>query len=199
VIAAASTKPFGFQPFYPGPGVGGHCIPKDPHYFAFSARQVGVSLKLVELSAQINDGMADYILNRLEQLLARQGRKLKGSKATILGLAFKADVSDWRRSPSIALAERLEDLGAEVSAYDPLISSVDTKRGKLLSAQTLNESLRGCEILILATPHSPFRKIKLSDVAKHMRAGDVVVDTRGFWSRSECEKVGLNYLGVGRP
>jgi UDP-N-acetyl-D-glucosamine dehydrogenase len=199
VIVAASTKPFGFQPFYPGPGVGGHCIPKDPHYLAFSARQVGVTLRLVELSAQINDGMVNHILERIEQLLVGQSKTLKGSKATILGLAFKADVSDWRRSPSITLAERLGDAGAQVSAYDPLIKRVDTETGKLVSARTLNESLRGSEILILATPHSAFRKIKLSGVAKQMRTGGVIVDTRGFWTRSECEKVGLNYLGIGRP
>jgi UDP-N-acetyl-D-glucosamine dehydrogenase len=199
VIGAASTKPFGFQPFYPGPGVGGHCIPKDPHYLSFSARQVGISLRLVELSAQINDGMVNLILSRLEQLLAGQGRTLKGSKATILGLAFKADVSDWRRSPSITLAERLEDSGAQVSAYDPLVSSVDIKRGKLISDRTLNESLRGSEILILATPHSAFRNVKLKDVAKQMRTGGVIVDTRGFWTRLECDEVALNYLGIGRP
>jgi len=199
VIAAAATKPFGFQPFYPGPGVGGHCIPKDPHYLAFSARQVGVTLRLVELSAQINDGMVTHILNRLERMLADQGRALKDTKATILGLAFKADVSDWRRSASITLAERLEDSGAQVSAYDPLISTVDTERGKLISARTLNESLRDSDILILATPHSAFRKIKLSDVAKQMRMRGIIVDTRGFWTRPECEKAGLNYLGIGRP
>lgn len=199
VIAAASTKPFGFQPFYPGPGVGGHCIPKDPHYLAFRAQQVGVPLHLVELSAQINDSMAGLIVARLDQFLRSHGRTLAGSTAALLGLAFKANISDWRRSPSITLAEKLADSGAEVHAYDPFIRRVTVKGGILSSTRAWTEAIRGADILVLATAHSAFRKIKLSVVAKQMRAGAVVVDTRGFWTHWECKKVGLEYLGLGRP
>jgi len=198
VIAAAATKPFGFQAFYPGPGVGGHCIPKDPQYLAYKARQVGLRLRLVELSAEINDRMVDHITGRLEENLARQGRSISGSKAVVLGLAFKADVSDSRRSPSIALIERLADRGIHVEAYDPLVRSVRTKRGELFSAESLERCAEGADILVLATPHALFRHIDLKKLSARMRPNPVMVDTRGFWSRAECESAGFDYLGLGR-
>ena len=199
VIAAAATKPFGFQAFYPGPGVGGHCIPKDPQYLAYKARQVGVSLRLVELSAEINDGMVDHTMGRLEESLAKQGRSIGGSKAVVLGLAFKADVSDSRRSPSIALIERLADRRIHVEAYDPLVRSVRTKRGEFRSAERLEKCVEGADILVLATPHALFRHIDLKKLSARMRPHPIMVDTRGFWSRAECESAGFDYLGLGRP
>jgi len=199
VIAAASTKPFGFQPFYPGPGVGGHCIPKDPYYLAYKARQVGESLRLVESSTEINDGMVNHIIVRLETKLASLGRSTRGSKAVLLGLAFKADASDSRKSPSITFAERLTDLGMEVTAYDPLVRSVPTNKGTLSSAEDLEKSAKNSEILILVTPHTVFKAIDLKKLAANMRPGAVVVDTRGFWSPAECESAGFSYLGLGRP
>jgi nucleotide sugar dehydrogenase len=199
VISAAATKPFGFQAFYPGPGVGGHCIPKDPQYLAYKARQVGVRLRLVELSAEINDGMVDHTIGRLEENLAKQGRSISGSKAVVLGLAFKADVSDSRRSPSIALIERLADRGTHVEAYDPLVRSVRTKRGEFRSAESLEKCVEGADILVLATPHAVFRDIDLKKLCTRMHPNPLMVDTRGFWSRAECESAGFDYLGLGRP
>lgn len=199
VVAAASTKPFGFQPFYPGPGVGGHCIPKDPHYLAFRARQVGETLRFVKLSAEINDGMIDHIITRLEARLRNLGRSLRGSRAVLLGLAYKADASDWRRSPSITLYERLADLGVEIAAYDPLVQSVPTSRGTLKAARDLDESTKNAEILILVTPHTVFREIDLRKLATNMHPGAIIMDTRGFWSPTECQLTGFNYLGLGRP
>jgi nucleotide sugar dehydrogenase len=200
VIAAASTKPFGFQPFYPGPGVGGHCIPKDPHYLAFRAQQLGVTLKLVELSAQINDSMPQHIISRLDRFLADRRRSVRGSKAALLGLAFKPDVSDWRRSASIALAQKLSDLGADVRAYDPFIRAVTLDNGQALhSTTTLSQAIKDANILVLATSHSAFRKIRLGRIARQMQPKAVVVDTRGFWTAGECQKAGLDYVGIGRP
>jgi nucleotide sugar dehydrogenase len=199
VVSAAATKPFGFQAFYPGPGVGGHCIPKDPQYLAYKARQVGVSLRLVELSAEINDGMVDHIMARLEETLARQRRPTSGSKAVVLGLAFKADVSDSRRSPSVLLIERLADRGTHVEAYDPLVRSVRTKRGEFHSAENLEKCVEGSDILVLATPHAVFRDIDLKKLSVRMCPHPIMVDTRGFWSRAECESAGFDYLGLGRP
>jgi UDP-N-acetyl-D-glucosamine dehydrogenase len=199
VISAASSKPFGFQPFYPGPGVGGHCIPKDPHYLRYRAEQVGVCLRLVELSAQINDGMVDNLIARLEQFLENRGKTLRGSIAAILGLAFKADVSDWRRSPSIALAEKLNGLGVEIRVFDPFIRTVTSKMGQLTSTNDLEQAVCNADMLFLATPHSFFRKIKPRSLAKIMDSDAVIVDTRGFWARAEWERAGLNYVGLGRP
>jgi nucleotide sugar dehydrogenase len=199
VISAAATKPFGFQAFHPGPGVGGHCIPKDPQYLAYKAHQLGMRLRLVELSNEINDEMVGHIMGRLEQSLTRLGRSFSGSKAVVLGLAFKADVSDSRRSPSIALIEWLAERGIHVEAYDPLVRSFRTRGGELHSAESLEKCVEGADILVLATPHSVFSNIDLKKLSARMHAKPVMVDTRGFWSRAECESAGFDYLGLGRP
>jgi nucleotide sugar dehydrogenase len=199
VVAAASTKPFGFQPFYPGPGVGGHCIPKDAQYLAYKAHQIGGSVRLVELSALINNGMIEQIMNRLKTSLTSRGKTLRGSKAVILGLAFKGNVSDSRNSSSITFAEQLANLGAEVSVYDPLVKSVKTEKGELVSAKNLEKSVKGAEVLVLVTPHEQFRDISLEKLATRMRSGATIVDTRGYWCPEECESAGFTYLGLGRP
>jgi nucleotide sugar dehydrogenase len=199
VIAAASTKPFGFQAFYPGPGVGGHCIPKDPHYLSYRARQVGLSLNLVETSQSINQSMVDHILSRLENRLGYKGRTLLGAKATILGLAFKPDVSDTRNSPSIGLAEELERRGAEISVYDPYVASVLIGTRVLVSADGLDSAVRGADLLFLMTPHSVFRTIDLVRLCALANRHSVIVDTRGFWTPGQCRSAGFDYLGLGRP
>ena len=199
VIAAASTKPFGFQAFYPGPGVGGHCIPKDPQYLLHSARQVGATLSLVEASKKINDNMVEHILQRIESKWTAEGRVLRGSSVVILGLAFKANVSDTRNSPSIVAAERLKELGLAVSAYDPFVKSVSTKSGALLSATSLESAAKGADVVVLMTPHTLFKDINLNDLKLLVRSPATVVDTRGFWSPDECKSAGFDYIGLGRP
>jgi nucleotide sugar dehydrogenase len=199
VIAAAATKPFGFEPFYPGPGVGGHCIPKDPHYLSYKARQVGVRLEMVELSTSINDRMSAHILEMLTENYISRERKLQQLKAVLLGLAFKADVSDARRSPSIALAEQLTDQGVEVVAYDPFVKNVETRSGVLSSSETLDIAVKDADILVLVTPHTAFKDIDLNRLTKLMRHDATVCDTRGFWSRAKCESAGFKYLCLGRP
>jgi len=198
VIAAAATKPFGFQAFYPGPGVGGHCIPKDPHYLLYSAHQVGETLSLVEASKKINDRMVKHVLGRIKSKWRAEGRDLRRSKAVILGLAFKANVSDTRNSPSIVAAEQLVELGLEISAYDPFVKSVSTKDG-LLSATSLESAAKDADVAVLMTPHTLFREINLSDLRIHMRSPAAIVDTRGFWSPEECKSAGFDYIGLGRP
>jgi len=199
VIAAASTKPFGFQAFYPGPGVGGHCIPKDPHYLSYKARQVGQSLKLIQLSAEINDMMINHILVRLTTRLKARGEELRGSKVAILGLAFKQDVGDTRNSPSIRMSERLMELGAEISAYDPFAREIRTEKWGLVSAQTLESAAGNAHVIVLLTPHTAFRKIDLMKLSQTVHHGATIVDTRGFWSPSECVSAGFDYVGLGRP
>jgi UDP-N-acetyl-D-glucosamine dehydrogenase len=199
VIAAASTKPFGFQAFYPGPGVGGHCIPKDPRYLLYRAHQVGESLNVVEASNGVNDRMIRHILERLENRLKASGKDIRGSKAVILGLAFKADVSDTRNSPSIVVAERLLELGATVSAYDPFANSVSTKNGPLRSASTLELAASNASIIVLMTPHTVFKEITLQRLNAQVHSPATIVDTRGYWSPQECRSAGFDYIGLGRP
>jgi len=199
VIAAASTKPFGFQAFYPGPGVGGHCIPKDPHYLSFRAHQVGQRLKLVEASQEVIKGMTHHIIRRLSDRLSGRAKVIRGSNVVLLGLAFKEEVSDTRNSPSIALAERLEELGATVRAYDPFVESISTRRGTLRSTKSLELAVKDADILVLVTAHALYRAIDLKELASKTRAGATIVDLRGFWSPQECKSAGFDYLGLGRP
>jgi UDP-N-acetyl-D-glucosamine dehydrogenase len=199
VVKAASTKPFGFQAFYPGPGVGGHCIPKDPRYLLFRARQANVQLRMVRLSIEINDGMVDYIIQRLDDCLKSQSRLLNGSKVVILGLAFKADVSDSRQSPSIRLAEKMVSRGAKVLAYDPYVRCLTTRVGELRSGESLKDCVSKADILVLTTPHSVFKNIDLRGLAPLMNRDPVIFDARGFWSERACKSAGFRYLGLGRP
>jgi nucleotide sugar dehydrogenase len=199
VIAAASTKPFGFEPFYPGPGVGGHCIPKDPRYLSYKARRMGMQLRLVDLSKDINDGMVNHIADRLESFLQTERRTIRGSRIAVLGLAFKADVSDTRNSPSVTLANHLTRLGARISAYDPLVPSASTIAGPLVSTGDLDTAVKKAEVLILATAHTHFKEIDLRKLHSLMSNDPVIFDARGFWSPDECKAAGFRYLGLGRP
>jgi UDP-N-acetyl-D-glucosamine dehydrogenase len=199
VITAAATKPFGFEPFYPGPGVGGHCIPKDPHYLSYKARQVGIRLEMVELSTSINEKMTTHIIQELMEKFRLRGAKLQGIKAVLLGLAFKPDVSDTRRSPSIQLAEQLSEQGAKVTAYDPYAKNIETRNGILSSSHDVEEAARDADILVLVTPHAAFRNLDLNRLRKIMHSHALIFDTRGFWSRSQCEGAGFEYLCLGRP
>ena len=199
VIAAASTKPFGFQAFYPGPGVGGHCIPKDPRYLSYKARQVGMRLRLVDISQEINNGMVNHIIERLESFLETRGANIRGSRVSILGLAFKPNVSDTRNSPAVMLAARFLELGAQISVFDPLVRKVSIVSGQLASKGDFESAVKNAKILILATAHTHFREIDLRDLHSLMGKDPLIFDTRGFWTPSECRAAGFHYLGLGRP
>lgn len=128
VIEAAKTKPFGFMPFYPGPGLGGHCIPIDPFYLTWKAREYGVSTRFIELAGEINTAMPDFVVQRVMEALNDVGKPVKGSRMLLLGLAYKANVDDYRESPSFHLMEKLEERGATVSYNDPLIAEIGMTR-----------------------------------------------------------------------
>jgi UDP-N-acetyl-D-mannosaminuronate dehydrogenase len=154
---------------------------------------------LIELSAEINDMMIDHILERLATRLRARGEDLRRSKVAILGLAFKQDVDDTRNSPSIRMSERLRKLGVQLSAYDPFVREVKTEKWRLMSAETLESAVEGAQVLVLLTPHTAFRQIDLKKLARFVRPGATIVDTRGFWSPSECISAGFDYVGLGRP
>ena len=124
---------------------------------------------------------------------------MRSLRVAILGLAFKRDVSDTRNSPSIKLAERLMELGAEVTAYDPLVRSISAGTRSLISGRDLNEVVEGVDVLVLATPHTSFREIDLTRLKSYANSNSVILDTRGFWSPGECKMAGFDYLGLGRP
>jgi UDP-N-acetyl-D-glucosamine dehydrogenase len=176
VIAAASTKPFGFQPFYPGPGLGGHCIPIDPFYLAWKAREVGMPTRFIELAGEINHAMPEYVVQRTALALNERGKAVKGAKILILGLAYKPDVDDVRESPSFELIEKLTDLGAAVDYNDPHVPATHKMRNYDLNMRSVpltKEMLGRYDCVVISTHHSAYDWQMISD---HSR---LVVDTRG--------------------
>ncbi len=176
VIAAASTKPFGFMPFEPGPGLGGHCIPIDPFYLAWKAKALGQPTRFVELAGEINTEMPEYVVDRLALALNERGRAVRGARVLVLGLAYKADVDDTRESPSFELIARLERLGAAVDYSDPHIPRAPVTRKHDLrreSAPLDAATIASYDAVLVATAHRAFDYPLL---ARHAR---LVVDTRG--------------------
>lgn len=175
VIAAASTKPFGFMPFYPGPGLGGHCIPIDPFYLTWKAREFGMPTRFIELAGQINHMMPDYVVSRVQAALNERGKSIKGSRVLVLGLAYKPDIDDVRESPSFELIEKLDDLGAHVDYNDPHCARTKRMRRYDLHMESVAlspESLASYDVVLVSTNHSTY---DWGFIAKHSK---LVVDTR---------------------
>ncbi len=175
VIAAAKTKPFGFQAFYPGPGLGGHCIPIDPFYLTWAARRHGVHTRFIELAGEINTSMPHYVIARIAEALNEAGRPLKGSRVLVLGVAYKKDVDDPRESPAFAILEMLQRRGAEVSYNDPHIASLPPMRHhsiRLDSVPLTEETLAEKDCVVIVTDHSAYDYEWLAQNAR------LIVDTR---------------------
>ena len=176
VIHAASTKPFGFTPFYPGPGLGGHCIPIDPFYLSWKAREYGLTTKFIELAGEINVGMPRYVIGRLMEALNRNGKALRGAKVLVLGLAYKKDVDDMRESPSLELIELLTEHGAKADYNDPHIPKLPPTREhahlKMSSVPLTAGGLKKYDAVLISTDHSAYDYQMIVDNAA------LVIDTR---------------------
>ena len=176
VIEAAKTKPFGFQAFYPGPGLGGHCIPIDPFYLTWVARQHGLTTRFIELAGEVNTAMPAYVVTRVAEALNDHAKPLKGSRVAILGMAYKRDVDDPRESPGFELMDLLQRRGAEVSYNDPHIPALPKMRHyphlQMSSRELSAEYLAGQDCVLIATDHSVY------DFAWIVRHAPLVVDTR---------------------
>ncbi len=154
VIEAAATKPFGFMPFYPGPGVGGHCIPIDPYYLTYKAREYDWHTRLIEIAGEINDYMPEYVVNRLQDILNERGKPMNGSKILVLGVTYKGDVADLRESPALKVIENLEKKKAEVLYYDPLIEEFELKGKKYRRVDLTKDLLESVDGVIITTAHT---------------------------------------------
>jgi UDP-N-acetyl-D-glucosamine dehydrogenase len=163
VIEAAKTKPFGYMPFYPGPGLGGHCIPIDPFYLTWKAREYGVSTRFIELAGEINTAMPDFVVQRVMEALNEHGKPLKGARILMLGLAYKANVDDDRESPSYHLMEKLEGKGATVSYNDPYVPTIRPSRewSRYVGRKSVEIS-DGYDLLLIATPHDEYKRFDFS-------------------------------------
>jgi len=158
VIEAAKTKPFGFMPFYPGPGLGGHCIPIDPFYLTWKAREYGHPTRFIELAGEINTAMPDHVVAKVGEVLNSVGKPIKGSKILLLGLAYKADVDDDRESPSYVLIEKLEAKGAKVDYHDPYVPAIRPSREHSHLAGRKSVPIDSpCDLVLISTAHAPFK------------------------------------------
>ncbi len=175
VINAAKTKPFGYMPFYPGPGLGGHCIPIDPFYLTWKAREYGIATRFIELAGEINVSMPYFVVERAMDVLNEQGRALKGAKVLLMGLAYKTDVDDDRESPSYRIMELLEEKGAVVSYNDPYIPVIKPSREYARYAGRRSVSIdESYDLIIICTGHSQYREIDFKSLKKP------VLDTRNI-------------------
>jgi UDP-N-acetyl-D-glucosamine dehydrogenase len=175
VIDAAATKPFGFMPFYPGPGLGGHCIPIDPFYLTWKAREVGRPTRFIELAGEINHSMPDYVVSRVGAALNARGKAVRGSRLLVLGLAYKPDIDDVRESPSFEIIEKLGALGANVDYNDPHVARTHAMRRHDLGMESVPltpDTLARYDAVIVSTNHSAYDWQLVADHAA------LVVDTR---------------------
>ena len=156
VIEAARTKPYGFQVFYPGPGLGGHCIPLDPYYLTWKAREYDYHTRLIELSGEINNYMPQYILERSSKILNKFKKPLNESKILILGIAYKSDIDDYRESPALKVIENFQKEGAEVKFYDPYISTYRYKGEKYYGIELTQAVLKDADLVVITTAHKKY-------------------------------------------
>lgn len=173
VIEAAKTKPYGFQAFYPGPGLGGHCIPLDPFYLTWKAREFDYHTRLIETSGEINTSMPEYVVQRAMNVLNKDKKSLNGAKVLVLGAAYKADIDDYRESPALNVIDLLIKEGADTTYYDPYVPEYKHKGKTHTGAKELTDAmLRGSDIVIICTAHSCF------DYDKIQKLAHAVFDTR---------------------
>ena len=182
VIRAAATKPFGFVPYYPGPGLGGHCIPIDPFYLTWKAREYGVNTRFIELAGEVNASMPDYVVAKILGALNTARKSINGSSVLVLGIAYKKNVDDMRESPSVVLMEKLQEMGATVAYSDPHVPVFPKLRDHvhfdLKSVEITPETIRGYDCVLLATDHDKFDYEIIGQNAA------LVVDTRGRYAPS---------------
>ncbi|MFS2027144.1 nucleotide sugar dehydrogenase [Massilia sp. CT11-137] len=178
VIRAAATKPFGFTPYYPGPGLGGHCIPIDPFYLTWKAREYGLHTRFIELAGEINSDMPHWVVSKLTDALNQRGKAVMGSRVLVLGIAYKKDVEDMRESPSVELMEILRDKGAVVDYADPHVPVFPRMREHhfdLKSVELTPQRIASYDVVLLATAHSAF------DYDLVRQYASLIVDTRGVY------------------
>ena len=181
VIDAAATKPFGFMPFYPGPGLGGHCIPIDPFYLSWKSKQAGIEARFIELAGYINGQMPHFVASKVQNALNEVGKPLKGSKIHIYGVAYKRDIEDVRESPALDIIHLLQKRGAIISFSDPHVPEIRLEDGTLLAQDTA--ALKTADCVVIVTDHSSF------DYKALVEQASVIVDTRNALKGIQSEKI----------
>jgi UDP-N-acetyl-D-glucosamine dehydrogenase len=173
VIDGAATKPFGFMPFYPGPGIGGHCIPLDPHYLSWKLKTLDYSARFIELASEINGHMPHVVVRRTADLLNARRRSVRGSTIFVLGVSYKRNTGDLRESPALDVIRLLADRGARLMFHDPFNAELRSESGQVYRRSALNDrNLRRADLVIIVTDHSSY------DYPRIVRGARMVLDTR---------------------
>ncbi|MFC2002319.1 nucleotide sugar dehydrogenase, partial [Chloroflexota bacterium] len=183
VIDAASSKPFGYMPFYPGPGIGGHCIPLDPYYLASKAKEHDFHTRFIELAAEINEQMPYYVTSRIMEALNTRGKSLNGAGILVLGATYKKDIEDSRESPALKLIRLLREKGGRVSYHDPYIAEIKISGDTLTSVELTEEHLSTADLVVIATDHSSYDYDYIVNKAKQ------VFDTRGITKKLKSNNI----------
>ena len=186
VINAAKTKPFGYMAFYPGPGLGGHCIPIDPFYLTWKAREYGQNTRFIELAGEVNTAMPQYVIDRVSDALNKRRKPINGSKILLVGLAYKPDVDDMRESPTFTLLDLLKNRGADVAYYDPYVPVIRPTREHanwtgMKSIEWNKQLISGYDAVVIATNHKSVNYQELADWA------DCIIDSRNAMATSKTK------------
>jgi len=182
VIDAAATKPFGFMPFYPGPGLGGHCIPVDPFYLSWKSKEAGIEARFIELAGYINGRMPEFVVEKIQNALNDAYKPVRGSRIHILGVAYKRDIDDVRESPALDIILLLQRRGAVVSFTDPYVHSLQSQN-TVLESQDLLEGVRSADCVVIVTDHS---NVDYGAVVEHSK---IIVDTRNALKHYRSPKI----------
>jgi UDP-N-acetyl-D-glucosamine dehydrogenase len=183
VIDAASTKPFGFMPFYPGPGLGGHCIPIDPFYLSWKARASGFEARFIELAGHVNSHMPEHVVDLVSDALNQRGHAVRGSRVLVLGVAYKADIDDTRESPSLDIMQTLKDRGAKIEYSDPYVPTLEFSGQRLKSVPLTPAKLKEFDCVVVATAH---KDLPYASILRHAAA---IVDTRNAFRGRKSPKI----------
>lgn len=193
VIRAASTKPYGFSPFYPGPGIGGHCIPLDPYYLAYQAKILGCIPKFIEVADEVNHYMKIYTVNLAREALCKIGKTLRGANIVVFGLAYKKNIDDARESPAQYIVESLKTMGANVTIHDPYVSVFHTKSGVIKSEASISDALRNTDCAVFLVDHDEYTQINQTMMVDLMKY-PIIVDCKNIFK----EHNELMYCGIGK-
>jgi UDP-N-acetyl-D-glucosamine dehydrogenase len=182
VIDAAATKPFGFMPFYPGPGLGGHCIPIDPFYLSWKTKQAGIEARFIELAGYINGQMPHFVVDKIQNALNDHSKPVKGSHIHIMGVAYKRDIDDVRESPALDIIHLLDRRGARVTYSDPFVPSISLD-GRELTVEDPNAMAAAADCVVIVTDHTKF------DYATIVKNSRLIVDTRNALKKYPSPKI----------
>ncbi|HYC52461.1 MAG TPA: nucleotide sugar dehydrogenase [Gemmatimonadaceae bacterium] len=193
VIDAAATKPFGFMRFTPGPGIGGHCIPLDPHYLAWKMRTLNYKTRFIDLASEINSQMPQYVVEKVADALNDERKAVNGSRVLVIGVAYKKDIDDVRESPALDVIRLLEELGADVAYHDPYVASFQEEGVRHESVPLSDAELDGCDAVVIVTDHSSI------DYQRLVNRTALIVDTRNATQRATAGKARIVSLSTSQP